>query len=137
MKGVYCRELASDRRRISGTRFKLVNLVTNLFAGYLRVSLEWAPILQPVRLGPPAAPLPTEDEAGSTKQERAPLDEAHLQSNEAVIEVSVLSAAVQVRLAALCSHIINEFWMGFTLSVIWSLAHVPGCSVPKCCMLLA
>jgi hypothetical protein len=97
-----CRELASDRRRISGTRFKLVNPVTNLFAGYLRVSLEWASILQPVRLGPPAMPLDAVEDTGPAQRELAPLNEAHLKADEAIVEISVLSAAVQVGAINLC-----------------------------------
>ena len=93
-----CRELAGDARRVTGARFKLVSPVTKVFAGYLRVTLEWANVLQPVQLPAPRAPMPAPAAADARGEGAcaAPLDEACLTDNEAIVEVSVNSAAVEV-----------------------------------------
>lgn len=89
-----CRPLASDERRVAG-RFTLKNPVTNTFAGHVRVTVEWAQVLQPIHAAHPPAPAAAATQAAALEG-MAPLSTHTLIADETIIEVSVLSAAVQV-----------------------------------------
>jgi hypothetical protein len=89
-----CRPLASDERRVAG-RFTLKNPVTNVFAGHVRVTIEWSQVLQPIRAPTPAAPAAGIAHAAALEG-MSPLSAHALAADETIIEVSVLSAAVQV-----------------------------------------
>lgn len=88
-----CRPLLEASRRVHGT-FKVTHPERQTLAGRIRVTVEWAHVLQPVQAPPPTAP------AGSQPATLAPLGEAgeQLDPQQTLLEICVLGLAISVRL---------------------------------------
>jgi hypothetical protein len=84
-------------RRVEG-RFKLTNPITDQFAGYLQLVVEWVPVLAAVRQAsaPTAEQLETLPLGTSTESCPDALEGIGLlEEGQAVVEVSIMNAAVQ------------------------------------------